>query len=229
MGLDVYVMPLWRFKVGDFRSPIEDAIGLRPKIMTSDGIEERPKPSGWIARWRARREVAAVRKAVEATNRTPARWNDEGEVVFSQQSAGFEPLQAYAAWLDCRDRIPEFEPPPDRDYGKHPAMLDEGPPLACPHLVGHDCFAGYFLPCEFERLVEVEPYLIHGEWPASRRVGSSPRLVRELDAIQELLRVPDDWPYPQDDPLGAVKAAYLQLRTVAELSCRHGLPIIFWG
>ncbi len=23
MGLDVYVMPLWRFKVGDFRSPIE--------------------------------------------------------------------------------------------------------------------------------------------------------------------------------------------------------------
>ena len=35
--------------------------------------------------------------------------------------------------------------------------------------------------------------------------------------------------YPPGDPLVAVKAAYLQLRRAAELSCRHGLPIIFWG
>ena len=33
MALDIYVMPLWRFKVGDFRSPIETATGIRPSSL----------------------------------------------------------------------------------------------------------------------------------------------------------------------------------------------------
>jgi hypothetical protein len=101
--------------------------------------------------------------------------------------------------------------------------------LSCPHLVGHDCFNGYYLPCEFERLVEVEPYTDFGQWPTFRSVGSSSRLLRELKLVQVELRVPDDYECPVDDPLVSVKAAYLQLRKVAELSCRHGLPVIFLG
>lgn len=229
MGLDVYVMPLWRFKVGDFRSPIEAATGIRPKIITNDGIEERPARVGWLARRRARRQVTAIRKSVEAANGTRIRWADDGGVVYAEEARGFEPLRAYAKWLDYRDRFPKFGAPPEGDYYKHPVMAAKVGRLSCPHLVGHDCYNGYYLACEFERLAEVEPYLIFGQWPASRSVGSAPRLMRELESVQAELRVPDGYEYPADDPLVAVKAAYLQLREIAELSCRHGLPIIFWG
>jgi hypothetical protein len=229
VGLDVYVMPLWRFKVGDFRSPIEAATGIRPKIVTADGVEERPARVGWLGRWRARRAVASLHRAVEDANRTRIRWADEGGVVYAEQSRGFEPLRAYAKWLDCHDRFPEFGPPPEGDYYKHPVMAAEVSRLSCPHLVEHDCYNGYYLPCEFERVAEVEPYLIYGQWPASRSVGSAPRLLRELESVQAELRVPDGYEYPADDPLLPVKAAYLQLREAAELSYRHGLPIIFWG
>lgn len=229
MGLDIYVMPLWRFKAGDFRSPIEAATGIRPKIVTADGIEERPASVGLLDRWRAKRQVVAVRKAVEAVNKARFRWEDEGGVVYSEQSGGMEALRAYARWLDCLDRMPEFDPPHEGDYYKHPALGLEVERQSCPHLVGHDCYNGYYLPCDFERLAEVEPYMIFGCWPASRSVGSSVRLLKELDFVQRHLRVPEGYDYPQDDPLVAVKAAYLQLREVAELSCRHALPIIFWG
>lgn len=229
MALDVYVMPLWRFKVGDFHSPIEAVLGIRPKIVTADGIEERPTRVGWFGRWRARREVAAIRQRVEAANGVPVRWDDTGGVAYADQSSGFEPLRAYARWLDCQERFPEFSPPPEGDYYKHPVMAAEVERPSCPQLVGHDLYSGYFFPCEFVRMVEVEPYLIHGHWPASRTVGSSPRLLRELEFVQAALQVPEGYDLSTDDPLVAVKAAYLQLREVAELSCRQGLPIIFWG
>ncbi len=60
MGLDFYVMPLWRFKAGDFRSAIEAAIGFRPNYLSTDGIAERPARVGWFAKWRSRRRVAAM-------------------------------------------------------------------------------------------------------------------------------------------------------------------------
>lgn len=229
MALDIYVMPLWRFKAGDFGSPIEAATGIRPKIVTADGIAERPTSVGWLDRWRAKRQVATIRKAVEAVNQARVRWDDEGGVMYSDQSSGMEALRAYAKWLDCKGQMPEFSPPPEGDYYKHPVMELEVERLSCPHLVGHDCYNGYYLPCEFERLAEVEPYMIFGHWPATRSVGSSVRLLRELGAVQDQLRVPENYDYPQDDPLVAVKRAYFQLLEVAELSCRHGLPITFWG
>lgn len=229
MALDVYVMPLWRFKVGDFRSPIEATTGIRPKIVTPDGIKERPAGVGWFGRRRARRQVAAIRNAVEAANGTRIQWLDEGGVVYAEQSSGFEPLRAFAKWLDCRDQLPTFDSPPEGDYYKHPVMAAEVARPSCPHLVEHSCFSGYLLPCEFERLIEVEPYLIFGEWPAARDVGSAPRVRRELETVQSELRVPDRYDYPAADPLLAVRAAYVQLREVTQLSCRHGQPVIFWG
>jgi hypothetical protein len=85
-ALDLYVMPVWRFKVGDFRSPIEVATGGRPRIVTADGIEERPAAVRWYERWRAKRQVAAIRKAVGAANRTTVQWRDDGDAVDTKQS-----------------------------------------------------------------------------------------------------------------------------------------------
>jgi hypothetical protein len=241
MALDVYVMPLWRFKVGDFRSPIEVATGIRPKIVAPT-VEEQG-PGGWFNWFRrrprqpgpdealvqARQQVEAIRRKVESENKAPIEWHDEGEIVYAEQSAGFEPLRAYARWLDCREQFPEFSPPPEGDYYRHPVWTVEVGRLSCPHLVEHDCYSGYYLPCEFERLVQVEPYSIFGQWPASRSVGSAPRLLRELVLVQSELQASEGRGPPADDLLAPVKAAYLQMREVVELSCRHRLPIIFWG
>lgn len=177
-------MPLWRFKVGDYRSPIEAAIGIRPKIV-SGGVETRPAAAGWVERWRARREVAALRKTVEMENGVRVRWKDEGDVVFAQQGCGLLSLQVFAMWLHCRDRFPAFEPPASGDYAKHPVVKADLGRLSCTHLVRHDLMSGYYLPCEFEKISQVEPYIIFGRWLATRPVGSSPRLLRELDFVQK--------------------------------------------
>jgi len=62
VAVDIYVMPLWRFKAGDFRSPIEGATGFRPKIVSAHGIEERPTSIRWLDRSRSKRHVATIRK-----------------------------------------------------------------------------------------------------------------------------------------------------------------------
>ena len=179
MALDVYVMPLWRFKAGDFEAPIEQNLRLEPSVVSVDGVE---KPSrrrtGGLARWlhrsRARREVRAVRKAVEAANRVKVRWKDEGPVAYSHQSPGMEALRAYARWLDCRDRFPTFDAPPERDYYKHPVMNVQLANPTCAHLIGHSCFNGYYLPADFEQVAEVEPYLVFGWFERAFAQGTRP-------------------------------------------------------
>ena len=230
MSLDIYVMPLWRFKAGDFSSPVERATGLRPKIVTPDGFVERPTSVGWLARRRARREVASLRQAVGTACGTRVAWRDDGDTVFTGQGNDVLPLKAYAQWLDFRDRFPVFEPPPDDGYAEHPVWkvdYENVSLISCPHLIGHSFFSGYLLPCEFDRPVEAEPYLIFNHWPASHSVGSSPRLLRELEGIAVHLGPTEE--IPDDDPLFPVKIAFRQLKKVVLLSCRHGLPVILWG
>ncbi|WP_422929102.1 hypothetical protein [Singulisphaera sp. PoT] len=229
MGLEIFVMPLWKFKAGDFSRPVEQALGVRSKIVSGDGISEMPESVGWFARRRARRQVDSLRKAVASANGVSPGWVDEGSVVYSSQSRGFEPLRAYARWLDCRDQFPDFAQPPEGDYYKHPVMAADIDVTTCPHLVKHNCYSGYFLPCEFERLAQVEPYKMFGHWPATRAVGSTPRLLRELERVQEVLQAPYPYDYSNDDPLVDVKAAYLHMKKTADISLQHGLPIIFWG
>lgn len=238
MALDIYVMPLWRFKAGDFSSPIEREMGLRPRIVTPEGFVERPTAVGWLARWRARREVASLQKSVGTACGTRVVWRDDGDVVYTGQGNDMLPIRVYARWLDFRDRFPTFEPPPDDDWREHPVWKVEYEDLSrisCPHLLGHSFFSGYLLPCEFARPVEAEPYRIFNQWPAAHSVGSSPRLLRELEAVGGHLgplaeeELSADEEIPADDPLFPVKVAFRQLRKVVSLSCRHGLPVIFWG
>jgi len=229
MSLDIYVMPLIRFKTNDFRTPAEIATGARSKIVTYKGVFERFVGTGWRQRWKARREISVTRRAVERANQVRISWHDDGDVLYAEQSPGMEGLRAYARWLDCRNQLPEFEPPPEGDYYKHPAMAIKNESPSFPHLVNHSCYNGYYLPCNFANVVDVEPYLIFGTWPAHREVGSAPRLLNELDRIQVELKAPENYVWAQGDPLAEVKYGYMQLRRAAELSCHHGLPIIFWA
>jgi hypothetical protein len=109
--------------------------------------------------------VAAIRKSVAKANRTAIPWSDDGKMVFSARWPDFAPIRAYASWLDCCDRLPEFTPPPEDDHSKHPALEQEIARLSCPHLVEHGLYNGYFLPCEFMVMGDLEPYKMSGHWP----------------------------------------------------------------
>ncbi len=229
MGLDVFVMPIWKFKVGDFTSPIEAALGIRPRYATDEGVDEIAPNTSWWARFKAKREVAAIRKAVARANGVKVDWRDDGQKVLSERWPDFAALSAYAYWLDCRETMPEFAPPPDGDYRKHPVYQQDVTVRSCPQIVGHSLYNGYVLPCDFPSLVQVEPYKIFGTWDASRSVGSAPQMLRELNAVREVLNPNGDDSDPESDPLDLAKQDERFLRELVETSISRDLPIIFWG
>jgi hypothetical protein len=112
MAIDVYVMPIWRFKTGDFQSPLE-ASGLVPTVhyVTPEGIFTRFDLRKRITRWRAKREVRAIAKAVSAANGNPVSWTDEGNCVYTSQFRGGDVLKAYIWWLGRQDLLGEFRLP----------------------------------------------------------------------------------------------------------------------
>jgi hypothetical protein len=230
MALDIYVMPIWKFKCGDFSSPVE-RLGLKPKTVGMDGsigLSQRP---GLFDRWRARSAVRRLRGELRGELKQSVRWNEEGGVVYSEQGRGFDALSTYARWLDYRDLIPTFEVPPDGDYDKHPMrpVFQQVRPLTYPHVTCHNFNTGYFIPADFDRVVHVEPFTIAGHWTFHHAVGSSTRLSAECKALGRLLDVDENWPWNPEDPLLWIKAALRQLLTVTRLSREHDLPIIFHG
>jgi hypothetical protein len=244
MSLSVFVMPLWRFKAGYFESPLEK-LGLNIRIASPGGIYSLPYRWHWLRSFSARRDVRLIKKAVATQVGFPTDWKDDGPVLYSEQSGGLVDLRAYAKWLDYRDKIPEFTAPEDRDYYMHPIWaLDDVAKLSCPHLVKHDCYSGYFLPCDFHQVAEVEPYNMFGE-SFKRPVGSSFRLREELELINQHLQLNvQEWYADESaqtehvtingwshiaDPFYYVKWGFAVLQEVSKLSCEHGLPIIFWG
>ncbi len=245
MALDLFVMPLWRFKAGYFESPLETKLGLKPTIVSLNGMYTLPYRWRWFTAYSARREVRSIKKEVAAQTGVPIDWKDDGPVVYSERPGGFEDLRAYAKWLDYRDRIPDFTAPEDRDFYKHAVWtLNDNIQLSCPQLVNHNCYSGYFLPCDFQQTVEVEPFEIFGS-PFKRSVGSSLRLREELKLINQHLKLNvQEWCDDKSahttfvkingrsyaaDPFYYIKWGFAVLQEASELSCERGLPIIFWS
>jgi hypothetical protein len=102
-------------------------------------------------------------------------------------------------------------------------------PVAYPHLWHNSFFDDYFLPTEFERVTRVEPYKIAGWLDVARNVSSTPQALRELESLNQFLRVDPDYEWQEGDPLATVKATFNHVREILRLSQRHGLPVIFWG
>jgi hypothetical protein len=231
MGLDVYVMPIWKFKAGDFSSPLE-ALGMSPVIVAPDGMTQREQVArpGFITRWRGKRATRRLRHEIEAEIGHAVLWNDEGEVAYARQAHGFESLRAFAKWLDYRDLFATFDPPPENNYYKHPVMSQKlSRPLTYPQVVDHSCYSGYYVPAGVERVVYVEPFTSWGRFVFKHSVGSSYRLLAELDSLARVLGTDERYEWTEGDPLAEVKAAFAQLYEVAKVSGRQNLPIIFHG
>ena len=91
MALDVYVMPMWRFKAGDLTTGVQRQFADRATIVSPLGFLRLQNIKATLARRSAVRQVRAVVKEAEQSLGARLQWRDEGEVVFSQQAWwGFE-------------------------------------------------------------------------------------------------------------------------------------------
>jgi hypothetical protein len=254
MGLDVYVMPLWRFKAGDFISPIEVTLGVKPTtIAPGYGPKERLAP--WYLRLLARlgiieilpvsdepspeeRRAIAVQQVQSLKTRlteitgTPVDWPDDGKVCYSEQFHNSSILKAFAAWCDHREELPEFLATSERHYYSHPVWgLPEPSVRRFPTISQHSLFAGYLVPVEFAGIHLVEPFRSWGDREFFRDVASSQIMLKETD---ELLRFMETLSPPQEDehdssPVAVARRYAEQLQEMCRLSIAHRLPVIFYG
>lgn len=144
MGLDLFVIPLWRYLSGGSRSTLETILRESyrrvgtPKPSEKDGI--------------ARERVAALQEYWTRRSGVPVSWSDEGEQAFTTQydDRALHALRAFAASQDVPGKVPFC--PGERPH-EHPALVEvyRGAPTRFPHLIYHMDNAGFYVPCDFER------------------------------------------------------------------------------
>jgi hypothetical protein len=237
MSLDVFVMPIWRFKAGLFETAVEqmfrDSSGkTEVRIVTPEGVVARKHRWNTLRSFRARWRTRRLIKEAERQLGMRLTWMDDGPIVCSQQASwGFEGLRVYAKWLDFRDEFPSFESPPDRNFYEHPVYkLKTGDrELTFGHLVRHCCYNGYLVPCEFEQVLYLEPHQVY-HWTFHNSFGSTVAISRELRQLEAFIRSRETGEKPvPDEAWNYIQAGFDSLNLLAQKSLEHKLPIIFYG
>lgn len=224
MGLDVHVMPLWKYFAGDFLSPVEKLFANVQRVGT-------PKPDA--RETEARETVENIRFMVREVLRIEPAWTDEGESVFCEQYRyeAFHLLRAYAAEFEAARGAPfVFDASGDPTENPHLKRLTRDVPTAFRHLIKHSDDEGFWLPIPMTHVVLLDPET----WFAA---GSSHGLLAELDRLAPSLGMTRDWAQlgrgdcaaAKDDPLSELKFGWSVLHAAARLSVEHGLPIVFDG
>lgn len=250
MALDAHVMPLWRFKVGDFSSPIEAALGMKPDLIFLANLSNRSlpwhqrflsklglAPSGSAAAKKRARDVAAkdvenLKAEIAELTGTPVHWMDEGCVQYSKQFHEPVVMRAFATWLEHRGDVQEFGKPPEDNYYKHPAWaLPKPEQRRFPILEDHCLHTGYLIPVPFEGVHKVEPFMIHNHWKFHHSVASSHSMLSEVTDFLALLSEFETSRHPAEDgiPLKSIRWYATELQTMCALSIEHQLPVIFHG
>lgn len=253
MALDVYVMPLWRFKAGDFTSPLEETLGIKPtvislaapslprapwylRLLAKIGILQYvPRPreaSPEERRAAAVREVDALKAQLSELIGAPVEWSDTGGIYYNRQFHGPAVIRAFAAWHDHREELPEFTSPPEGNYGKHPVWsLPKPAERRFPMLVEHNLHTGYFVPVPFDGLYRVEPFKVLDHWELFHDVASTQTILRELAGFLELIANVPEVREPEHGsiPVSDARWCAQELQRICTLSIEHGLPVIFYG
>jgi hypothetical protein len=253
MALDVYVMPLWRFKAGDFTSPIEATLGIKPTIVSGEALPPQASPLPWYIRLLARlgvvdiippepeptpeerrelamQEVLAVKEEVGRQTGVTVDWPDEGGVHYNKQYHHPVTLRAFAAWLNHRDALPEFAPAPEGNYYNHSVWQVAKPPHErFATLIEHSLHTGYFLPVPFEGRRLVEPFTAWGR-PFHHHVASTQTILRELaELLPYFESIPATKAADGTSPVGDARWYAEELQRICTLSIEHRLPVIFHG
>ena len=246
-------MPLWRFKAGDFTSPIEATVGVKPTTISPEErfwrrspwylrllatlrlIEYVPPPPGPSLEERrtaAVQEVDGLKAQLTQLIGIPIDWVDEGDVHYNKQFHDPSVLQAFAAWYDHRNELPEFLPAPELQYYKHPVRsLPKPVKRRFPTLAGHSLYIGYLIPVPFEGIHLVEPFKSWGDMEFFHDVASTQTMMRELaDLLEFMATVPE----VREEQHGSVPVADArwyaeELQRMCVLSIEHHVPVIFYG
>jgi hypothetical protein len=252
MALDAYVMPLWRFKAGDFSSPIESVLGIEPTIVAPTtpepgppwylrlleklGIIEitnpPPEPTPEEARAQAIKDVETLKSDLSKLAAKPIEWNDDGGVHYNKQFHDPTVLKAFAKWYDHRSELPEFLAPPELRYWEHPVWdLPRVENVRFPVLSSHSMHTGYFIAVEFSGIHRVEPFKSWGGHELFHDVASTQVVLAELkDLLSFLATLPEKKEETHgSSPIGDAKCYAEELQRICLLSQEHNLPVIFWG
>jgi hypothetical protein len=253
MALDAYVMPLWRFKAGDFTPPIEATLGIKPTII-SPAIESSPCAPWYLRllakigiiefdgpppelspterRARAVQEVDALKAKLTKMTGIPIDWFDNGDVHYNKQFYNPSVLQAFAAWHDHREELPVFLPAPELRYDKHIVRtLPKPAKRRFPTLADHSLYTGYLIPVPFEGIHLIEPYKSWGDRELFHDVASTQNVMRELsDLLKFIATVPE----VREEQHGSIPVADArwyaeELQRICALSIEQQLPVIFHG
>lgn len=246
-------MPLWRFKADNFSSPIEDAIGIEPTVISiREKVAPRPPlhlrvlaklgiidliPPDYEStpgerKQSAEAEVSALKSELKKKTGGEIDWGDQGEIQYRKQFHEPEVLRAFAAWCDHRSELPTFDSAPELNYYKHPVWeLDKPPERRFPVLGEHSLHNGYFLPVPFDGCFKVEPWKVDDHWEFFHSVASTHSVLAELDELFELMSTV---PEIKDEESGSNPAADArwyaeELKKICSLSIEHRLPVIFEG
>jgi len=228
MALDIFVMPLWKYLVGDFMTAAE-------RLCAEMGVPEKyhrvggEKPG--LTEMEARQYVVEIQEEMARELGMGAKWPDEGDEVFGRQFPRdyWHALRAFAA--DQQYPQPGFVF--GEDSHEHPGLgrIWGGAESQYLHLIVHQDHCGYYLPCEFDEPLALKT----GEDSPPVCIGSSVALLRELNTLGAKLRMRNDledsWggPFDENDPLNLAKSGWAFMHYCARLSVGHRLPIIFDG
>lgn len=233
MGLDVHVMPLWRYLTGHFQGPLENMLGSNVERVGAQKPGNDPET--------VREHVRLLKeRLVRECEAADADWDESSEPVLGVQYTyrAYTDLRGFAAHQDYPRKegwilttIAPFRI--EEDPGKYRGMTEicgRGKPTAYPHLIIHADTHGYWVPVRFKQplMADRESYLV---------IGSSVVLLEELDRLGTLLGMSKDWgdltdgesASRQGDPLESVKYGWSVLHYAARMSVKHRLPIIFDG
>lgn len=250
MALDVYVMPLWRFKTGDFSAPTNNASGIAPTLLS---LSAPPRPPiylrllsrlGFIQidpqkvktaeelRPEAIEEVNALKEMLSKATGKEIDWPDLGDVEYNKpfQEPGI--LRAFAAWHDHQQQLPQFLAVSDLNYNEHPVWsLPRPEKQRFPTLVTHSLYNGYLIPVPFDGVLSIEPVPIPGQRELYRHVASTQVVQAELtDLLGFIATLPKgEGTEDEADPVASARRCAEELQHICGLSVEHRLPMIFWG
>lgn len=186
MGLDLFVMPLWKHLTGDFASPLARIVGTEP---TRVGASKPDDPPG-----EARAKVVAFQRELSRLSGTSVAWSDNGlDDVSVQFGIGpFSSLQEFAAFQD--QPVGDAWLPDDDALIAHRSLIKvrHGATTRFPNLIFHEVNTGLYIPCDLPAPVP---------WPEMPEVPPAPK--RSLPAVVARLW---RWLFPAPDPVAEAKA-----------------------
>lgn len=229
MAIDVYVMPMWRFRSGDFESSL--AIFARKQGISFSVIRSglSVSPRRLLRRFFAQRYVRKLQTTLSKSIGKSVSWEDEGETLYNHQFHSFYQLLAYTKWLDLKDEIPEFELSERGSADAHPTWKFNRPHWTYPLINALDCYSGIIVPSDFPNPVHIPEKLWDGTI-GTRKIFSSHALLCEINVLNLHLNVPEGWDHKNSPKhLFWPMSCLYQLRDILRLSIEHQLPVMFDG